>query len=422
MARAGNFDDIRDLFTPQLRPMVTSEAVRVAWAAELERRGTVIAVGEPVSETAGPGVILVKIPVTCERGTLALLVSMTESGELVGLQLAPSSAAERTVPWEPPTYANPEAFDELDVMLGSGPLAVPGTLSLPRGAGPFPAVILLAGSGVMDRDETIGRNKPFKDLAWGLATLGVVVLRFDKVTFAHPQEVKQMPDFTVADEYNATAIAAVRLLEKHAKVEPASIFLVGHSLGGTVAPRIAQGVPSIAGIVLLAGGTVPLYWSAVRQVRYLASLNPETAAASRAAIEAMSNQARMVDSPELTLSTPPGNLPFGAPAPYWLDLRAYDPVAVAAALDRPILILQGGRDYQVTVDEDLERWTTGLEGRPDVTVRVYPGDNHLFFFGSGPSSPAEYEPAQHVDPTVVADVAAWVRTSEIEPHAEIDRS
>jgi fermentation-respiration switch protein FrsA (DUF1100 family) len=124
----------------------------------------------------------------------------------------------------------------------------------------------------------------------------------------------------------------------------------------------------------------------------------------------MSAQARLIDSPDLSPSTPASELPFGVPAPYWLDLRDYKPVAVAAALGKPILILQGGRDYQVTVPDDLEGWKAGLAHRPDVTIRVYAPDNHLFFPGTGPSSPAEYEPAQHVDPAVIADIASWLTT------------
>jgi pimeloyl-ACP methyl ester carboxylesterase len=160
---------------------------------------------------------------------------------------------------------------------------------------------------------------------------------------------------------------------------------------------LAAAEPSIAGLVVLAGGTQPLWWAAVRQVRYLASLDPRTAAASEPAIEALAVQARRADSPDLSPSTPAGELPFGLPAPYVLDLRAYDPVAVAASLGKPMLILQGGRDYQATVADDLARWQAGLAGRPDVTIRVYPAANHLFFPGSGPSSPAEYTPAQHME-------------------------
>jgi uncharacterized protein len=120
--------------------------------------------------------------------------------------------------------------------------------------------------------------------------------------------------------------------------------------------------------------------------------------------------AMLADSPDLSPSTPASELPFGVPAPYWLDLRGYKPVEVAAALGKPILILQGGRDYQATVADDLTGWKAGLAHCPDVTIRVYDADNHLFFPGAGPSAPAEYEPAQHMDPTVVADVASWLTT------------
>ena len=232
-----------------------------------------------------------------------------------------------------------------------------------------------------------------------------------RVTYAHGKEVAQDRGFTVADEYLPQATAAIRLLRQHPRIDAGRVVVAGHSLGGTVAPRVAAAGPPVAGLVILAGGTQPLYWAAVRQVRYLASLNPATAAASEPAIEAMTRQAEMVGSPDLSPATPDSELPFGVPAAYWLDLRGYDPAAAAAALGKPVLILQGGRDYQSTVAEDLAGWQAGLAGHPDVTIRVYDADNHLFFPGSGPSSPAEYEPAQHMDPAVIADIAAWLASA-----------
>ena len=342
------------------------------------------------------------------KGAMAVLASLNLTGQLTGLQLLPPRAAEPTVPWEPPDYVGTEKFDEQEVMVGSGPLAVPGTLSIPKLPRPCPAVVLLAGSGPNDRDETIGRNKPLKDLAWGVASAGIGVLRFDKVTFAHPREVKSDEGFTVVDEYVHHANAAVAILLEHAAVDQRGIFLAGHSLGGTIAPRVAAADPSIKGIILLAAGTEPLQWAVVRQIRYLASLSPGAAAGSQSVIETMTEQARRVDSSDLSPSTPSSDLPFGVPAAYWIDLRAYQPAAVAATLDQAMLILQGGRDYQVTVEEDLATWVRGLAGKLDVTVRTYPADNHFFFVGSGPSVPAESEPVQHMDQAVVSDIAEWV--------------
>jgi dienelactone hydrolase len=413
LARQGRFAEITELFAPPLRPMAPPETLRAAWEAEIAGRGEVSGVGTPVTEQAGPGAVTVKTPLRfADGGPVTLVAVVAEEGHwLAGLQILPAEAAEPTAPWESPAYADPAAFTEHDVTLGEEPFAVPGTVSLPRVDGPVPAVVLLSGSGPHDRDETIGRNKPLKDLAWGLATAGIAVLRFEKVTYAHGAAVAASPDFTLSDEYVPQAAAAIRLLLRHPAVDPARVYLAGHSLGGTVAPRVAAAEPSVAGLIMLAGGAQPLHQAALRQVRYLAGLSAgkdPSGQASRPMIDTLARQAAAVDDPGLSAATPAEDLPFGVPAPYWLDLRGFDPAAAAAALGKPLLILQGGRDYQVTVSDDLSRWRAALGARAGVTFRVYDADNHLFFTGSGPSSPAEYEPAQHMDPAVVADIAAWL--------------
>jgi uncharacterized protein len=237
----------------------------------------------------------------------------------------------------------------------------------------------------------------------------VAVVRFDKVTYVHASQVANAPDFTMTDEYVPHAVAAVHLLQRQPSVDPTRIFILGHSMGGKVAPRVALAEPSVAGLVILAGDAQPMQQAAIRVGRYMASLNPDPAMA--AALKAVTRQAAMVESPDLSPSTPASELPFGLSGAYWLDLRGYDPVAAAAELDKPMLILQGGRDYQVTVEDDLSRWKAGLGYRPNVTIRVYEADNHLFFTGVGPSTPDEYAQAQHVDPVVVADIAAWLMPS-----------
>jgi dienelactone hydrolase len=408
LAREGHFAEIAELFAPRLRAMVSAETLRAGWAGEISKVGPVVAVGEPVSEPAEAGLVRVSVPMTCEHGELTVVMSVDDAGMLHGLRLAlPAVTA-----WEPPSYSAPERFAEHEVTVGAGPLAIPGTLTLPRGRGPRPGVVLLSGGGPFDRDETSGVNKPLKDLAWGLASRGVAVARFDKVTFAHGHLATE-PGFTMTDEYVPYAVAAVRLLQQQSSVDPERVFVLGHSMGGRVAPRVAAAEASVAGLVILAGDTQPMQHAAVRVVGYLASVIPDSI--PQAAVEAFTRQAALIDSPDLSLATPAVELPFGWPASYWLDLRGDDPVATAAALDKPMLILQGGRDYQVTVDDDLTGWRTGLAHRPDVVIRVYDADNHLFFPGSGPSTPAEYEPPQHVDPAVVADIAEWLAPDQSRP-------
>jgi uncharacterized protein len=299
--------------------------------------------------------------------------------------------------WTTPPYADPTRFEEHEVTLGTGNRAVPGTLTRHASRGKI-GVVLLSGGGPFDRDETSGPNKPLKDLAWGLASAGIAVLRFDKITHTRP-DVMNEPGFTPYDEYVPHAIAAVQLLREHAD----RIFVVGHSMGGKAAPRIAAEDPSIAGLVIMAGDTQPMHHSAVRVMSYLETTNPEAVPAGTA--ELFQRQAALVDSPDLSADTPATDLPFGMPGAYWLDLRDYDPVATAAKLDVPILVLQGGRDYQVTVADDLPGWRQGL---PDATIKVIDADNHLFFSGTGPSTLNDYAIAQHVDPAALTAILDWL--------------
>lgn len=340
LACSGRFDEIRQQFAPILRRLVSTRSLRDAWEAEVARHGALRTVSEPVVEAARAGVVSARVGLGFERGQITLVISMRH-GRLLGIRTIEGDAA---VPshWQPPAYGDSEAFVEQEHTIGAGSEAVPATLTLPRGDGPWPAVVLLAGSGPQDRDETIGPNKPFKDLAWGLADHGVAVVRFDKITFVNPEHLRAADDVTIAEEYMPQALAAIRLLLDHPQVAADRVAVIGHSLGGTVAPRVAAREPNVAGMVLLAAGAQPLHWAIVRQLRHLAALSPGVG--STEMIRVATEQAQLIDSPELTIRTPLSELPFGVPASYWLDLRAYDPVATAATLDIPILILQGARD------------------------------------------------------------------------------
>lgn len=407
LMEADRFAEIDELRVPALRDQVSADALREPWQELITTHRSVTQVGTPSSESAGPNNTVVRILVTCERGAFAVVMSVDDAGGLQGLQFAPPEVAEPVAPWQPASYVDPASFTEHPVMVDSEPWATPGTLSLPSSPRPLPAVVLVPGSGPADRDATIGRNKIMKDLAWGLASQGIAVLRFDKVTHTQGKALADVTDFTVVDEYVRPAVAAVRLLRDHPSVDAGRVFVLGHSQGGTVAPRIAAAEPAVAGLVVLAGATQPMHHAIVRQYRYLTALQaPEEDLDDNPTIQEITRQSALVDG--LASSTPNHPPPLGIPVAYWLDLRGYDPVAVAAQLGKPMLIVQGGRDYQVTVTDDLVGWQTGLAGHPDVTIRVFPADNHLFFPGSGPSEPAEYEPAQHVDEVVVADVAQWI--------------
>lgn len=309
----------------------------------------------------------------------------------------------------PPAYVDVNLFYEQDVTVGAGEWALPGTLTLPAGPGPFPAVVLVHGSGPNDRDETIGPNKPFRDLAWGLACRGVSVLRYEKRTKQHAARFTAdlLATLTVKEETIDDALLAVACLRGTPDIDPNQVYVLGHSLGGYLLPRIGAADPNIAGLISMAGPMRPLEDLVLEQVAYIAALDGAVSRAEQALLDALAVQAALVKDPNLSIDMPASSWPLGVPASYWLDLQGYRPAEDANSLNMPMVFLQGGRDYQVTL-VDLEGWRSTLGSREDVEFRVYPDLNHAFIPGTGPCTPAEYDVPGHVAEEVVVDVAAWI--------------
>jgi len=259
-----------------------------------------------------------------------------------------------------------------------------------------PAVVLVHGSGPQDRDETIGPNKVFKDLAWGLANRGVAVLRYDKRSLVAPLGV-----VTVTDEVIDDAGAALGLIGSQDLVDPNKVFVLGHSLGGMLAPRIVRDHARAAGMIVLAGTARPIEDVIVEQITYLKGADSTDAVAAR-------EFAKRVRDPQLRAGDTVEFMGSPIPADYWLDLRGYRPEVLAATLKKPLLVLQGGRDYQVT-QADFELWTQAVDGRPNARMELYPSLNHLFIAGEGRSLPDEYLTPGHVDHQVIADIADWIQ-------------
>lgn len=271
--------------------------------------------------------------------------------------------------------------------LGTGRCTVGGALSMPKAAGPHPCVVLLSGSGPTDRDSTCEAAKPFMDLAWGLPGRGVAVLRFDKVTHVYGARFRNNSSITLTDEYMDHALDAVRQLQHRREVAGNHIFILGHSLGAWVPPRVASMEPSVAGLAVMAGPAQAMYWSALRQLRYLASLRDRSEPLPQSKFEELQRQAVLADSLDLSPSIPGEELPFGIGAPYWLDVRTFDPIGTAKRLRKPIIVLQGGRDYQVTLKDDYSRWLAGLKDHDNVRFHIYEKLNHLFISGEGAIHP-----------------------------------
>ncbi len=349
---------------------------------------------------------IVFITCTFERASLDVKVVFNIEKQITGLWFVPAQPAAQ---YKSPVYVKSNLFHEKEVEVGSGEWVLPGTLAVPNGKGPFPALVLVHGSGPQDRDETIGPNKPFRDLAWGLASLNIAVLRYEKRTRVHSRKLTNYKgSLTVKEEAIDDAIAAVRLLLKTEGIDSENIFVLGHSLGGMLVPRIAMLESKIAGFIILAGTTRLLEDVILEQYNYVFSLDGKLTKNERSQLDGIKKVIEKIKNLNDSGAAPYREKLLGAGAEYWLDLRRYNPAEMAKNVKQPMLILQGGRDYQVT-RVDFDAWKKALSSRKDVEFRFYPKLNHLFFEGKGEITPAEYQKTGHVAERVVGDIIEWMK-------------
>lgn len=398
----GDYASVESHFDATMRSAMPEDKLREVWGQITGQAGAFQSLTSTRTEQL-QGHDIVYVNCQFAKGKLAIKWVFDGSAQVAGLFVVPASEPEAV---KPAAYVKPGSFTEQDVTVGKGEWALPGVLSAPKGKGPFAAVVLVHGSGPNDQDETVGANKPFKDIAQGLASNGIAALRYDKRTKVHGAKMAGLK-LTVKEETIDDALAAASLLRSTKGIDPKRVFVLGHSLGGMLAPRIAKADPKIAGLIILAGTTRPLPDVMIEQFDYLANLDGKVTEDEKKQLDSVRLEVAKINSP--SLKTDASGTILGAPASYWMDLRSSLPTEVAKSLKLPMMILQGERDYQVTM-VDYGNWRTALGTRKDVEFKSYPSLNHLFISGRGKPGPSEYEVAGHVDEAVIKDIAKWVKS------------
>jgi hypothetical protein len=385
---AKKYSDLQPMFARAYRDAATEE--KLAKLGAQPAWGAVQSVGDPSVQDMGP-VKIVTLPVKFAAQNYNFVVFVNPSNEIgqLGFRLA-------EMPWQHPPYSKSDAFKEREVTVGSGDWKLPGELTVPTGKGPYPAVVLVHGSGARDLDETAYTNKVFKDLAEGLATRGIVTVRYDKRIKVYAPKMLSKP-YTLDDDITEDAAKAAALLRTEPEVDPAKVYILGYEVGGYAAARIADADGKLAGIVLFAANERPIEDLIVDQA--VATAKPDKYLAT---IRDTAKGIKKLDQGDAD-----GPPLLGLPVSYWLDLRTYDPGPMIKQFSGRVLVLAAERDFQVPMT-DFQAWKKALAGRKDTTFKSYPALNHLFIAGEGPSSEEEYKKPGHVAAETIDDLAKFL--------------
>ena len=300
-----------------------------------------------------------------------------------------------------------------NIVVGEGTkYPLKGILTLPENASDqVPAVVFVHGSGSSNMDEKVGKLTPFKDLAEGLAELGIASIRYDKRSFAHPFKMLREKVITVREETIEDAILATELLRRDSRIDKDNIFIAGHSMGGMLAPRIDAEGGNYKGLILMAGsprtlgeimldqneevmrsGKGVLQWYVKTQVVKISAM-----------FEGMYEL-----SDEEAKKKKLGN---GTTLYYFKEMGEHPASEYLLKLEKPVMIMQGEKDFQATLEKDFAAYKELLEDKKNITFKVYENLNHLFVnsvYGNIMKAMKEYKVEQHIGKNVIKDLADWI--------------
>jgi len=327
-----------------------------------------------------------------EKMKLDIKISFGENKKIIGFFFVPHKEFKK----------GPSLGDELTIK--SDNIDLKGTLLLPKENDLKKLVIFVHGSGPQDRDETVFENKPFRDIAENLYTRGITSYRFDKRTLSNPESFTDKS--TVYNEVSDDVANIVKYFKQDTRFSQYEIIVLGHSLGANLMPHIANQSAQISKIILLAGNSRPLDQLLMEQYQHLYKLNPTPEMEKE--VKEVQKQIALLNSKNFNLNTPKEELPLNVSAYYWKSMLDYNPLKEVKSVKIPILILQGERDYQVTM-QDFALWKSTLKGNKKASFISYPKLNHLFMSGgTAVSDPKEYEVKGSVDGDVINDIYNFI--------------
>lgn len=397
----GNFQEAHAFFDESVKDKISPDELKLFWLRLGNSLGTYESVEGAQNKTQGE---FYQVTLDCvfTKGSQGFTFIFNKSEKLVGFFVAQTAAEAAYIA---PAYADTNLYTEKEIQIKFAKGQMAGILTTPKSGTNFPLVVLVHGSGPSDMDETVGPNKPFKDLAGGLAAKGIASIRYVKRSMIYRNEFTKT--YTTKDEVLDDALAAIEIARGAQGINKDQIYLMGHSLGGMLAPRIGLLAPDLAGIILAAAPARKLSDLIAEQNKYLYVNSGDTTAATRKQFQDAANEidrSRLLKLGDIS----PDSVILSAPAAYWIDLNNYDQLASARRFTKKILVIQGENDFQVSV-QDFNIWRAALAANRNASFKLYPDLNHLLSSQKQKGNGMQYRTPGNVSPKLIDDIAAWIK-------------
>jgi fermentation-respiration switch protein FrsA (DUF1100 family) len=399
------FTDAYALFDDSTKTKISEDNLKTLWTSINTKLGATKSIDAVRSSKEGE-YIAITSEGKFENGDQNFILVFNKAEKIVGLWTPPT---QTKAVYNLPTYADTTLYKESSIYVKSDKHQLAGILTIPKKAKNYPIVVFVHGSGPSDMDESVGANKPFKDIAIGLAAKGIASIRYVKRTLVYAHEFTNV--FTLKEEVLDDAATAIALAKATPGINPKAVYLFGHSLGGMLAPRISVASPGLAGIILAAAPARKLTDIIIDQNKYaFEKLNDTTAKAK----EMLNSALKEIEKTRVgALGTAkPDSVLLGLPLKYWIDLNSNDQVATLKKISGTrAYIANGAFDFQVP-QTDFELWKAAVGKKSNVTLKLYPQLNHLLSIQTEKGTAAQYQIPNNVSEEFINDIATWIKAGK----------
>ncbi len=392
------YETIYNQFTKKMQESIDLEQLSAIWPAFVANDGPFLAHEEQKAMEI-QGYQTVETTIVFEKKAYKFKLSFDKDYQIAGMFFVPMRISRGN-------DMDNSFWEEKEIHVKSKDARLPATFCKPKNSDEFPIVVFVHGSGPNDRDQTIGPNRIFADMAHALAQKGIGSIRYDKRTYHKIVNGDDVPIDGLQDVIIEDAVAAIELASKLVGSNN-KVFLIGHSLGATVAPIIAKQSNLLAGVIMLAPSAFPIEDEVYRQTKYLLKRDG-LSRKDRKELRLLKKKVKNVKNIESYLSQQKiPDLPLSNDTSFWRDISRIKPLNDILDLQIPVYILQGERDYQVTM-ESFERWKKNADGKKNMEFKSYPELNHIFHQGSGNSYPEEYQVSGNLPNYLTSDISLWI--------------
>lgn len=399
----GDYENIVSTFSLEMKTSLPKESLQTAWESTIAESGAFLDI-ETTKKESTEDYEIVTVFCQFKNNGVSVRIVYNDQFEVSGLYFNY---------YDPGTAINlPEGIKEQSIIVGENTtFPLKGKITSSKKETSEIAVVLVHGSGPQDMDSTIFTNKPFRDIAWGLASYGIDVLRYNKRTYSHGASLSKddLATLTVEQETIEDAILAANLLQEKGYKH---IFLIGHSLGGMLSMRIETESDGLfSGIIMLASSPRTLIDIIIDQNEdYIATLTLEKDKKEGNKI-VKDEKNKLLAINDWNQKQLKENTIFGLTGNYVKDLLTFDTAQLASNINKPVLVLQGAKDFQIYADKDFPLWKEALAHNKNAEFILYDNLNHLFMLSQGESAGTieEYKISSTVDQKVIEDMSNFIK-------------